>query len=383
MNVYYLARQNLKRKPFRSIVILIFALSFITNVEKSLDKTTDRLGADIIVVPTGSRTNAEEFLLESQKKSFYMDKEVMDNISSLPEVEKATYQIYLQTIPGACCDVIPAQVVVFDTEKDFIVRPWLEESGITLEKGQYILGSGTAYDMSIGLMDARTLFGKEFDIGGVLEKTGTGMDYSIFIGLDDFEEILRDSEKPPAEPGKISAIYVRLKDENRSRLVGRKIDGLYPKVDAIARGEIGEEIKGDLTDMNKIFSVSIIYSAIFSIFLAWAIFSAIVNERRKEIGLIRAMGAKRIHIFKLFLAEAAFLGSIGGILGVIFGNLLVNRMTQEFNLLANLSEALDVNTRIYFSVLGFVVGTLVCILGAFIPVIRVSGIEPLDAIKEE
>jgi putative ABC transport system permease protein len=391
MNIYYLARQNVKRKPFRSFVMVIsicflvtltiFAISFITNVNKSLEKTSDRLGADIIVVPSGARTIAEEFLLESKKKSFYMDMDVVDKIKSLEEVEKATFQIYLKTIPGACCDVQEAQVVVFDPEKDFIVRPWLEESGIELKKGEYIIGHGSYEDFRLGLIEARTLFNKEFTTGGVLEETGTGMDYSIFIGLEDFEEILKESQ--PVEPGKISAVFVRLKEGYKSRLVGRKIDGLFPEVDAIARGDIGEDIKRDLTDINKIFTLSVFYSAVFSIFLAWAIFSAIVNERRREIGLMRAMGAKRNHIFKLFLAEAALIGGTGGLLGMVVGNILVNRMAEDFSLLENLSQALDANTRVMISIMGLLIGTFVCVFGAFFPVARVGSIEPLDAIKEE
>jgi putative ABC transport system permease protein len=391
MNVYYLARQNVKRKPFRSLVMVIsicflvaltiFAISFITNVNKSLEKTSNRLGADIIVVPSGARTIAEEFLLESKKKSFYMDMEAVEKIRSLEEVEKVTYQIYLKTVPGVCCDIQEAQVVVFDPESDFIVRPWLEESGIELNKGEYIVGHGSYEDLRFGLLEAQTIFGKEFKTGGVLEETGTGMDYSIFIGLEDFEEILKESQ--PVEPGKISVIFVRLKEGYKSHLVGRKIDGLFPEVDAIPRGEIGEDIKGDLMDINKIFTISIFYSAVFSIFLAWAIFSAIVNERRREIGLMRAMGAKRLHIFKLFISEAAFIGGAGGVLGVVLGNYIVNRMAEDFRLLENLSQALDTNTRIMISIFGFLGGIFVCVFGAFFPVIRVGGIEPLEAIKGE
>jgi putative ABC transport system permease protein len=44
-----------------------------------------------------------------------------------------------------------------------------------------------------------------------------------------------------------------------------------------------------------------------------------VSERTSEIGLMRAIGAKRRHILAVFLAEAALLSTLGGILGVLLG----------------------------------------------------------------
>jgi hypothetical protein len=73
VSIQYLAYQNVRRRIFRGVVLafaicllvalLVFALSFVASVNAGLEKTSERLGGDIIVIPTGARSGAEEFLL--------------------------------------------------------------------------------------------------------------------------------------------------------------------------------------------------------------------------------------------------------------------------------------------------------------------------------
>jgi putative ABC transport system permease protein len=69
------ALRNLKRKPLRSgilivaigllVSVLVFALSFIKRVDSGIKITSDRLGADLLVVPSGSRGDADFVLVEN------------------------------------------------------------------------------------------------------------------------------------------------------------------------------------------------------------------------------------------------------------------------------------------------------------------------------
>src|SRR6266508_5897077 len=78
------AVKNLRRKPSRVaflvtaigllVSVLVFALSFARRVDASIRRTSERLGADLIVVPTGSRGAAEDVLLDNKVTTFYMDR---------------------------------------------------------------------------------------------------------------------------------------------------------------------------------------------------------------------------------------------------------------------------------------------------------------------
>ena len=156
------AVRNLRRRPTRTAIlvaaigllvcVLVFALSFVRRVESSIRTASDRLGADVIVVPTGSRGAAEDVLLDNAVKTFYMDRSVADRVRALKGVARVTTQTYLATIPGGCCDVPATIVVAFDPDSDFVVAPWLPARlGRKLGKGEAIVGSESAFNIKVGL----------------------------------------------------------------------------------------------------------------------------------------------------------------------------------------------------------------------------------------
>ncbi len=295
------ALKNLKRKPFRTAVLasaiallvtlLIFATSFTISVSSSLKKSADRLGADLIVVPVGARGFAEEFLLESKNTAFYMPKTVIDRIKAVEGVESVTYQTYLSSIAGLCCDIIPTRIVAFHQDSDFIIRPWLQEAiGRELEKGEAIAGFGTSENLGLGLLAIETtIFDNRFTMVGVLEQTGTGLDNALFMTEENLKGII-ESGKSPLKKGEISIIFTKLKKGFSPDYVGKIIEGNNPDVDIVARSGMGEKFLTILGDINKIFVVTILLSSLLTILLVCTIFSAIAHERAKEIGIMRAIG---------------------------------------------------------------------------------------------
>ncbi|MEW6409510.1 MAG: ABC transporter permease [Nitrospirota bacterium] len=388
-----LAIKNLKRKSFRTgilvfsiallVSILVFGLSFITSVSSSIKRASGRLGADLLVVPVGARGFAEEVLLETTVKSFYMDKSIVERVKKIEGIEAVTYQTYLTTIFGVCCDVPEAKVVAFNQDTDFIVRPWLEKTlGRRLEKGEAIVGYESFLNIGLGLMEIdTTLFGTMFKIIGSLEKSGTGLDNAIFLSEENIEEIIRQG-KSVLKPEQVSVIFTKVKRGYDPYKVGRDIEGEIIEVDVVARSDIGKDILRTLKDINQIFSITIVLASMLSVFLAWAIFSAIVNERLREIGIMRAIGAKESHIVRLFFTEVFTLGAIGSLVGIGLGIYLFISLSKGFTLLKNISAKITIAEQTGISLVAFTVGTMICVLGALLPIYRLKKIEPFIAIKE-
>jgi putative ABC transport system permease protein len=388
------AARNLKRKSFRTgvlifaigllVSLLIFATSFTISVSSSLKKSSDRLGADLVVVPVGARGFAEEFLLESKNTSFYMPKTIIDKIKKVEGVEALTYQTYLSSISGLCCDILPTRIVAFDQKTDFIVKPWLpKDLGRPLEKGEAIAGYGTAENLGLGLLNIEaTIFNNRFKIIGVLERTGTGLDNALFMTEENLAGII-ESGKSPLKKGEISIIFLKLKKGLDPDYIGRVIEGEYVDVDVVARSRMGEKFLSALADINKIFVVAILLSSLLTVLLVWAIFSAIANERAKEIGIMRAIGAKESHIVKLFLQEVMVLALIGSLAGAGVGTYLSAELANSFTLIKNISANLNWVQQIVIAVVNIVFGTVICVAGALLPINRIKKMEPLLAIKEE
>jgi putative ABC transport system permease protein len=124
-------------------------------------------------------------------------------------------------------------------------------------------------------------------------------------------------------------------------------------------------------------------ASVLTTFLVWAIFSAIANERSKEIGIMRALGAQETHIVKLYLIEVLVLGLLGSLIGVLTGTYLSVVLTGSFSLLKNISVGLSGSQQALIAFAGLLVGTAICVAGAMMPINRIKKMEPLLVIKEE
>jgi len=98
-----------------------------------------------------------------------------------------------------------------------------------------------------------------------------------------------------------------------------------------------------------------------------------VVERTKEIGVRRAMGARRRDIRRQFLLEAALLSAVGGLIGVIFGALIALAVKQVF----------PAEVRLSFILLGVAVATVTGLLAGWIPSNQASKLPPVEALRYE
>lgn len=386
--------KNIKRKPMRTGILifaigllvsaLVFSISFVQRVNGSIRKTSERLGADLIVVPTGARGAAEEILLESQTKSFYMDRSIMDRVAAIKGVAAVTEQVYLVTLATMCCSVPEAMVVAFNQDTDFIIKPWLTEKlKRKLQKGEAVAGTESAFNIRLGLVDVDSkLFGSVFKIVGTMDKTGTGLDNAVFITMDNLDNLIK-SGKVKAKAGQISLIFVKVKPGVDPSTVAMEVENTIIDADAMARKDIGKNIIATLKDMSRIFTMTIALAAIMSFFLVWAIFTAIANERAKEVGIMRSIGAKESHIMNLYLAEVVVIGVLGSVLGILFGSFLAVVFAKGFSIVKQLTTDLSLAERSIIALVSFVGGMLICVLGALGPIRRLKKMEPLMVIKAE
>ena len=391
LSILLIAWKTVTRKIFRNVVLalavsllvslLVFALLFNRAVKDDIAAASRKLGADIVMVPAEAMEMAEEFILESKKKGFYMDKEIYETVKSMPEIKAATYQIYLETLESGCCSIVEGQVVAFDPETDFVISPWFNSPPPPLQDGEVYIGS-YVYEF-LGLIDTATLFGHKVKVVGDLEETGTGLDHGLFMRVRDLDTISSDISGK-YKRGDISIIFLKLNEDADQPAFLNKLAIMFPNTGMMTRGSIGSDVRATLRDITRVFSITIAISSALAVLLAWSTFTALANERRREVGILRAIGAHKSHIMKMFLSEASIISLTGGFIGIGIGNYLIHHLAGNFDLLSRLGAYSSFSLlNFLYSLLAMLIGVSVCLFGAAIPVIRLAALEPLQAIKDD
>ena len=100
-----------------------------------------------------------------------------------------------------------------------------------------------------------------------------------------------------------------------------------------------------------------------------------VTERTKEIGLKKAIGARKSHVMSQFLTEAAVLTFIGGLIGVLAGIGLSQLISQFAGMPTAISLPIIIISVFFSMVIGLIFGLL--------PAIKASNLSPIDALRRE
>lgn len=399
MTLLRLALENLRRKPFRTYALAVavaiaagavFATSTVMwGVERSLHRGFSKFGADLLVVPHNALVNMKAALLTGEPSTFYMGQSVMREVQAVAGIDKVTPQIFLTTADGAHCSIGNAFLVGYDPATDFTVEPWLtERPDRPMRADEVVIGGNNPYEPGQLLY----FYGQQLSIYGKLERTGIGLyDNAIFLHqetayrLAEVSRRMTDVAPLGFHQGEVSALLVRVGDTAKANLVRFAI-AKNPNVKVIAAGNVVTSVRQNLA---ALFGGTVVLSAVLVIgnaLMIGAIFTGIVNERRRELGLLRAVGARRRAVFGLMVTEAALLTAGGGLAGVAFGALLMRlfHRTMGFHL-----ESLNI-PFLWPSPLGMLglaagcvlLSLLIGLLGAAYPAAAGSRIEPYDAIRQ-
>jgi putative ABC transport system permease protein len=112
-----------------------------------------------------------------------------------------------------------------------------------------------------------------------------------------------------------------------------------------------------------------------------------VTQRTRQIGVEKALGARRRHIFFQFLAEALAITLFGGVLGIILAyvvSISVGRLTL-YSAMAKYAEAGDIRLMINPSTLlvSILILMAVGLISGMVPAIRASRLDPIEALRYE
>lgn len=397
MNLFQLAVKNISGNSFRSGVValcalLVAAFALTTTLvmrgaESSLRLAIDRLGADIVVVPAGSELKIESALLMGVPAKFWMPEENINKISEISNVEAVSPQLYLATLTGAsCCSVPDMFMIAYDPDTDFTIQPWLEKkAGGGLHLGEVV--AGTHIFATEGNQNIK-VYGYLVTLKANLEPTGTGLDQSMFLTFDTAYDIARKSatqaEKPlEIPPDSISAVMVKAAPGSDLYAISAQIMQDVPNVTPILSSNMFQSYRVQMTGLLKSILVIMGITWGLSIVLIGLVFSMAANERRKELGVLRAIGATRRFVFQSLLAEATLLAILGGAAGITLAGLVVFLFQKLISVSLGIPFLLPSAAVLSLQIgIGLLIALVSVNLAALFPAYKISRQDPAVAMRD-
>ena len=396
LNITSLAVKNLRRKIVRSLLLflsvtvvtgtLFSATIFISSMQNALKIGTYRLGADVLVVPEKYAADARSALLAGEPTSFYMNRDILEKVKSVGGVKKASPQLFIKPTSFTCCYNVNAFLVAFDPTSDFTITPWLEKNlKKPLSGNEVITGRG----MPVMAGDQISFFGTIFKVVGTMEPTGIKyFDQSIFMTMDAAYKMAEDSKTKSMQPislskDEISTVLVRVEEGIAPDRVAIRIEHDVDGVRAMASDEVISTVRKQLMGLLKGILIISALLWILSLLMMGFVFYMIVNERQRELGLLRSMGARKKHVFGLIITEAVIISGLGGIAGLISGSAILMIFKDAILQHLKLPYLLPQMTFLVELVLGAVIFSLLTgILSSLFPAVLASNMEPYEAIRK-
>ena len=399
MNIWRLVSQNIRGRRLRSGLISVFIMLLaglmlsstlvLRGMESGLRAGMERLGADIILVPYHGFEPivAKGALLTGEPVSgHWMRADNLSRVAEVEGVERVSPQIYLQTVTGSpLCSTKELYMVAVDPKTDFTIRPWLKEK-LNRPLGLWEAIGGN--DVTVPPGTPITLNGYPLNLAGKLLPIGMWLDRTIFFSLETAEAMKKVPETGSVIPSDmpdnaISAIIVEAKPGYSIETLGIEVMLAAPATWSIRSTQLMRLLAAQRAGLLRtLFAMLGIVWALV-IVLTGLIFSLMVTERRREIGMLRAVGASRNFIFRLFLSESFSLAVGGAVIGIILAAIIVYVIKSW--LMSTLGiEFLMPSLLDLLALMGIIlVASLIIALPALLyPAVRASRIDPAEAMRE-
>ena len=418
-----------KMRSFLTMLGIIIGIASIISIASTIQGTNEQIKQNLI----GAGNNNVDVRLYQGESEYWMDNGLPDNISvisdeqkeqirSLEGVESATFYnrrgyadgiTYRNTsldsgsVYGVDAEFLKTKGYVIQNGRDFVERDFKEFRKVVLldDVAVQTLFPG---DNPVG--KTIELRGEPFTVVGCIRKSdafepviNSLEDYYTYNQNTNGIVLIPDSTWPvvynydepeevsvmASETDLMSSVGKKVEDIMNQAVTGQTgsgmIDSEEEMMDGAGSGNVSYKAADLLKTVKNLQKVSentnkqLLWIASISLLVGGIgvmnIMLVSVTERTSEIGLKKAIGARKNRILWQFLTEAAVLTSIGGVLGVIAGVILsqvISKMSQT-----------PVAISVPVSVLAVVFSMAIGIIFGLLPSIKAANLNPIDALRHE
>jgi putative ABC transport system permease protein len=237
-------------------------------------------------------------------------------------------------------------------------------------------------DLEVGdtVTVATSQFGnKEYElVGTVLFGTAKSS-----AGAVSAEFTLAEAMRLAGTDGDVQQVVAGAEEGLSQEELTRRIQGELPEgAEAVTGEQAAAELSSDVQEGFQFFTVILVIfggiALLVGAFVIYNTFQIIVQQRTRELALLRAVGATRRQVLSAVIIEGAVVGLFGALLGLGVGILLA----QGFISAIGDDFASGVTVTVRASVIALLLGTGVTLLAALIPAVRATRVPPLAALRD-
>lgn len=244
------------------------------------------------------------------------------------------------------------------------------DSGSADNLGKKILGKKVKASLQIG---TKTI-NKTVKVVGIYEASGSGQVSTLLLPYSDLAKIFKDNGLTL----KANVVYLTATDKQYTSSIKQaaKDKGFAGSMQE-QMTEMFDSILSVLTYvLTAIAAVSLLVSAIMIL----VVLNISVVERTQEIGVMKALGARRKDIRRIFSSEAFLLGLASGIVGIALTWLLaqgINSFTQSA------FKAAVVSLTPQYALTGLIISIVISMIAGILPANHASKLDPVEALRKE
>lgn len=403
MKEYFkIAIRNLRTRSLRSwltilgiiigVFLIISLLSLSEGIKTTITKQLRALGGEMIFIIPGDESNPFIGMMMGGEK---LEKEDIAAIKKTQGVDKVVSMSYRSVVMRYKEEGKTVFLAGEDWEEGLEIlekfQGWSLAEGRwpTPGKNEVVIGNWVANEIfkeKVKVNMEAIIKGRRFEVVGILNSLGSKMDDSfVYMDMELFQDLTGEKR------GSAQMAMVKIQEGASLNQVAENIKENLQKIRKRRAGAdvydfaviTSDKLSGIAGNILAVIQFAIMSFASIAIVVGGiGIMNTMltsVRERTREIGIMKAVGAKNSTVLAIFLIEAGIIGFGGGIggtiLGVIFAKII--EMYGQIHPVFYFSASLSSGLIIFGLVFSFVVG---CFSG-FFPARRAAMLEPVEALR--
>ena len=372
-----------------TVMVFVMVLGVFQTVNQGLALSRERLGADAVLIPKYASADGSDLLFTAMPENIYMPIEVVEQARELDGVAAMTPQFYCQTLALSCCEPgEEARIIGYDSATDFILKPYLDEEhqgGIA--EGELIVGRNFEEDDLVGYN--YLVLGRKFKVVSMLQATGTGMDSTFFMDFRTAQDMCLESEvlsldwqnKDPHDY--ISVIMIKFAEGTDPEEFVRQVEQSGMEAKCILTGDTISSLQSQLEVTMQVMFALWVASLLIAVLSLVGRFNALAKERKKEIGLLRAIGLDKGRVFGLIIGETCTMALMGGVLGSAAALVCMDPVIEMLKDAFKLSPSVwSVQLALLCAAAGVALAGVLGFAAAVTPAVRSASMDPQAAITQ-